>query len=306
MPPARRLARYKGSKTKKKKGSFTKWLFVFGVIVLVSLSSLFFVKPKKFTDDGKFSFVVNGEESVSVITFDPDLGDITKITIPAITEIDSARNLGKFKLGNIWKLGENEKIGGKLLQESIVKNFGFPVTAWAASEALALTHGNFFQRITSAFSSYETNLSFGDKIKIAMFSLKNSKTKEIDLSKTTFLKKTNLIDGEVGYTITKSIPTNLVLIFSDNDVAKKQFKVVVRNASDSGSSVIPLTIELTGAKIASELKENTSEVFCVVNSVEKTFAKKIAEVFGCSLKLSKPEGNFDLEIFIGEEFSSVY
>ncbi len=309
MPPARRLKRYKSSKHK----THIKipWLYLGIVFLAISLFVLvvcfFILRPKNFDDNSKLSLVINTDENLSIYVIDPAEPEIVKIKIPTETEIDSARDLGKFKAGNIWQLGQNEKIGGKLLQEGIVKNFGFPVSAWADSEADKLFSGNILQKFSVVFSKFDSNLSVGDKFKIALFTMRNVKKKEIDLSETSFLRKTRFMDGESGYTITQSIPSNLVLVFTDSLVSKKQLKVVLKNASGlSSDNTIPSVIEFSGGKVVSELREDGREIYCEVDSSEKEFAKKIAEVFGCTLKLKKAEGNFDVEITIGKEFLKRY
>lgn len=308
MPPARRLKRYKNSRSTKRQKPWSILILITGLTLILGLVVGFFiVKPKNFTDDYKLSLVVNGKDEISVFVFDPRESELVTITIPASVEVDTARDLGKFKLGNVWQLGINEKIGGRLLQESVVKNLGFPVTSWAEEKAFMLINGNFLQKFSAVVTNFDTNLTIGDKIKIALFSLQNSRKKEVDLTETTFLKKTNFVDGALGYQITKSYPSSLILVFSENEISNKQLKVVVKNVSGSNaSSIIPAVIEFSGAKVVSELRESADELFCEIVSEEKEFAKKISEVFGCSLKIKKSDGNFDVEISIGKAFSEKY
>lgn len=308
MPPARRLKKYKNSKNKEKRKLFPVFLLVTSVVLVISILIGFFVaKPKKFNDDSKFSIAVNSLEKTYIFVFNPQETELTTIEIPSSVEVDVSRDLGKFKLGNVWKLGQNEKVGGKLLQETVVKNFGFPITSWADDSALNLIHGNIFQKLSAIFNRFDTNLTIGDKIKIATFSIGKARTKVIDLKQTSFLREANFLDGENGYEVTRSYPTSLILVFAESDISKKQLKVAIKNVSGMNSySIIPWVIEFSGAKVVSELKEPQANIFCEVVSEQKDFAKKISDVFGCAVKIKKLDGNFDAEISIGSDFLQRY
>src|SRR3990167_7826494 len=119
MTPARRkiLERIRRGGAKKKRFSLKKIL-----IVLLLFGALFVViktQTRVWNGKEKVSVVVAGTNKVVISVFDPGTSEITNIYIPGETQVDAARELGTFRIKNIWRLGENEKIGGVLLSETV-------------------------------------------------------------------------------------------------------------------------------------------------------------------------------------------
>lgn len=117
-----RFKKYKDSKKKKKS------YLIFIVVVFLTLLAflVFFLTRARYWDGKtKLSVVINERDNVLISTFDPTLEEVTTVKIPASTQVEVSRSLGSWKLGSVWKLGKNEKVGGRLLQETIVKNFNF-------------------------------------------------------------------------------------------------------------------------------------------------------------------------------------
>lgn len=302
MRSARRLKR----KSKSEKKLPRVLLFVLVVLAGLFLLFLFLTKKSLWLKDAKFSLVLNGSEEISVVTFDPVASDMTVITIPASLQVDSARGFGKWKLGSIGKLGENEGLPGILLKETIVKNFGFPVYSWMEAEASELLDAGVGKRISSLFLSRKTNLGFVDKLKVSFFltKIQDSDIKKIDLSSTPYLRKTKLAGGEEGYSLTKTLPASLALVFSDTDIANKKLRVQVLNGSSADVlENVASVVELLGAKVVSELKSEPSEEDCKVVTNEELFGKFLSYTFGCKLSLSNPQSSVDVEIEVGEKFS---
>src|SRR3972149_6326651 len=128
MTPARRR-KYLRLK-KRGRRSFLKPLIYIGLALI--LIAFFFFNTKLWKLNQKLGLVINSPDgNVVVMSIDKQNEDITIIEIPATTQLDVARQLGSWRAKSIWTLGENEKLGGALLRETIVKNFHFPVLGWA-------------------------------------------------------------------------------------------------------------------------------------------------------------------------------
>lgn len=308
MPAHRkRLKRFRNTLKKKRgKKPFLR-LAVFFLALLFSILFLAF-GTYYWDDEGKLAMVVGGEgEDVVVGVFDTQLERITSIVIPADTQVEVARQLGSWRIGSVWKLGENERLKGKLLAETLVKQFKLPVVAWADKPARIYFTGKFFPILKLTFLPFETNLRLGDRIRMGIFSIrvKNMKKEVIDLSKTTSIKEGILADGERGYRVVGKTPAFLKALFSDPLIAEKNAKALIINKT--GSINLPHevgeVVEVMGAKIASIRNEEEEGFDCVVLAKDKQIARKISQPFSCKTEGEQPEGAFDIEIRLGKDFA---
>ncbi|OGM08696.1 hypothetical protein A2W13_03390 [Candidatus Woesebacteria bacterium RBG_16_36_11] len=273
------------------------------IFLIFGLLIIFLLKTRSWIGDAKLTLVINNSEDLYVAVFDPVADDITTVKIPGSVEVDVSRRLGKIRLVSIWQLGKDEKLDGRLLAETITKNFRIPVVAWADSQALGfIDKGNVIQAL---ISSYKTNLTLSDKLRLFFFTLgvKEFKRTDLDLSKTSFLKAKKLADGEMGYVVTDIMPQKLIVIASDNLVSKQDLKVILTNASGDSllSEKVGKIVESLGTKIAAidNLKEEDFD--CVVKGKDLKLDKRFALVLGCEVS-KDTSGNFDVEIKFGKKF----
>lgn len=307
MTPARRkiLARIKRGTAKKSHFGIKKLL---AVVATISVIFLFIKTQTRFWNGkDKLSIAIPTEDRIVVSTFDPEASEITNVYIPGDTQVDSARQLGTFRLKNIWKLGKNEKVGGALLSETILKNFKFPLTSWASEAAVAFSSSEPGQIFKAVVSPLETNLGMGDKLALALFSLrvKNTNRVEINLAQTPFIKKTKLIDGEEGYVISGQVPQDLGAVFADSEISKKALRVEIINETGESSdpTAVAQILEVLGAKVASLVKGEMKDYNCSILAESKEIGNKVAQVFGCEVISGLPEGNFNLEVRLGKGFA---
>jgi len=242
--------------------------------------------------------------------FDPEANEITSIIIPGDTQLEVARNLGKWKLKSVWNLGKNEGLGGELLTRTISKSLKFPVYIWADSPAVGFTSPKLTSVLHAVFTPYKTNLSFGDKIALGFFSLKvkNVDRVEINLNETTFIKQKQLEDGTNGYILTGLPSPKLYSNFIDEEFTRGTLRVVIKDASNDYTSAksVGELIEIMGGKISAITKEEESDVVCLVGSKSPDLAGKVAMIFGCDQKTGDNLENFDLEITLGKNFAQSF
>lgn len=305
-PAQRRRRRVKAKARKSGKKSIKKFLVVIFLAIFLFLLLIF---QTKFWSSSAKSFLVIQKKSGDIVVsvFDPELEKITNIVIPKNTEVGVARQLGVWKLGSVWRLGENEGIGGRLLAETIVKHFKLPVVAWADSLAEGLAMGDLLGVTKGSLLPYKTNLGMGDKIRIGLFSIriKNFKREDINLSESNVLRKTRLIDGEEGYVLVGDLPNWLNALFSNPDISDAKVKVIIYDATGKVriAEEVGEVVEVMGAKLASVKKEKAGDFDCEISGREKRIANEVAKVFSCQKLKRDPEGNFDLEIRLGKEFA---
>lgn len=307
MSPAQRRKKIAKRKAKRNgKKSYTKWLFILLVPLLIFLLITF--QTRFWKSSTKTSLVIykeNGEVVISV--FDPGLEKITNITFPKNTEVDVARQLGRWQLGSVRELGENENLEGKLLAETIVKHFKLPVAAWADASALGFAEGGIVGIAKASLLPYKTNLGIGDKLKLGLFSIriKNLKRENIDFSEGNILKKVTLIGGEEGYVLAGRLPNYIVALFSNSNISNEGAVVVILDATGKANVAeeVGEVVEVMGVKLANIKKEEADDFDCEVKGNNKELLEEIAQVFSCKKLKAAPEGNYDLEIRIGKEFS---
>lgn len=252
--------------------------------------------------------VVNGEDGSSfVLVFDPKQDQILSIRIPPNTQVEVARRLGIRKIKSVWELGVNEGVGGQLLAETVTRYFKFPVTAWSDSKALKLTSNNPFEVFYSAFGNYDTNLTFGDRVSLALFAIDvpNTGREEIDLADTAYLKETLLRDGENGYVVTGVQAEKLYSYFADETISNKEIGIGIRNGSTDPfvSKRIGEIVEVLGAKAAAISEGSNSEDDCLVRGNNMEVIRKIADIFSCTKEYQPYKQGVDIEIVFGESFS---
>jgi len=307
MTPARRktLERIKRGGAKKSRFSL-KYL----LIALVLISGVFiFIKTQTRVWNGsdKLSIAIYDGQRIVISTFDPKVDEITNIFIPGETQVDSSRELGTFRIKNIWQLAENEKIGGILLSETVTKNFKFPVISWSDSSAMAYSSGEVVQIIGASLKPFATNLGIGDKLALALFSLrvKNTNRVEIDLTETGYLKASRLIDKEGGYLIAGRPPQQVASIFADPEISEESVRIAIINETGESSDPesVAQILEVIGGKVSSLTKGEVQDYDCEILGEDKDTINKLAKVLGCEVKNKPPEGNFDLEVRMGKRFA---
>lgn len=280
---------------------------VYLIPVFAVLLFLLFSKSSLWDVSSKLAVAVNAEDGPELLVFDKELEEITRIHIPKDTETQVARQLGTWKIGSVWQLGENEKLGGKLLVESITFHLKFPVYIWADTAALGFVEGGPFSFLKALSFPYKTNLSLADRLKLAQFVLrvKEFKKSEVELSETSAIRRTKLVDGSEGYRTTGQVPPSILALFSDTHIAQKQTRVVIYDATEKYqlAQEVGEIVEIIGAKVTAIKKEEKKDYDCKVVGIDDKSAEKVALVLGCEKSSDKVSGNFDLEIYLGEEFS---
>jgi len=302
--PARVSAR------RKRRPSLRPSLFLVPLVLILSLLLIRLVMQKSVWD-GKNRFVVavSGlDGGVSLLVFDPLSHLITTIDIPSNTSLELSHQLGTWKLGSVWHLGKQEKIGGRLLKDTITKSLLLPVDAWAEAQAMGFARGSLPSLIRAVIAPYDTSLNFKDKLNLALFSIKVQSGERlfIDLSRSGYLTKTQLLSGEEGYTVKSAPPLALEKLFSVEDVAREKARIAIYDSSSAPSvaSVMTNVINILGTKVVSIQKADKSDIDCQITTRPKLATSRIiARIFSCKLQSSPPEGNYDIEIKVGESFA---
>lgn len=308
MSPAQ--SRIKRNKRKNRKSSnlFNKWLFI--LLLIIGVFVLFLLTTKYWSKDAALSVVFpqkNGD--VEIATFNPNDDSISTITIPAETQVRVARQLGTWRIKSVWKLGQKEKMEGQLLAETVTREFGVPVYAWADTEFGGFAKPDPISVVKATISFYKTNIGLGDRLRLALFSvgIKNFKRSDVNLKDTRFLTKKVLVDGGEGYVLKDTLSGSLLAEFYDARLAKGNTKIKI--IDDTGNSGIAEDVgriaEVVGLKVASIQKEQESNVDCQISGNNDYAVKKMAILFACDKKNLGSE-NFDVVMRLGTKFTKRY
>lgn len=306
--PARRRKRRRKEKERAKRNP---WLLLLTTVAAIAVGAFFITSSKSWDSKSKLTLLVHDPKGdVNLLTFDPVMEEISVIVIPSNTEVEVAQHFGTYQLGNVWKLGQSEGLQGNLLSKTITKNFKFPVYVWAENEALGFASTNYIEVIKAVVSNYRTNLSLGDRFKIAAFSISvsNSRRVELDLSKTQYLSKTKLVDGQDGYIIEKDIPVSILSIFTNPIISGREHRVVITNETGNAAVAerVGEVVEVLGVQVASVRRGDGDTEGCIVGGNDQSSVEIISKIFDCSIKKRDQDANLDIEIVLGSNFEDTY
>ncbi len=277
------------------------------IILLVSLGIFVFVKlnTRYWNGKDKLGFVYQaGNGDVGVVVADPVASELTTLIIPGETEVEIARNYGSLRIKNVWQLSLNEKLEGKLLPETVMQNFLFPVFLWSSEAGGAIGEGR-LENIASFVISGQTNIPLGDRLNLGLFALKVATLgkNEIDLGQSQFLQKQVLKDGVSGYRAVGTISERLTVYFSDDEMIKENVKVyIIDETGETGvAEKTGQIMEVLGGKVVSIDKRAPQKYDCQVSAKNKNIGAKISRFLAC--RVVSGDTDFDVEIKLGQDFA---
>ena len=264
---------------------FSKSVF-FAILVLLVIFLLIIFKNGNL--DEKLIFAeMKGDGSVQIRVLDPSIRQIFNINIPGETEVRVSRNYGLMMLKNVWRLSLDEGLEGKLLAETLTRFFKFPVYFWSKE-------------------ADKSNLSWGDKLKVYLFSISlgNSRNVDLDLEDLGYIKKTILVSGVSGYSVTSQFPKRLLGVFSDKFIAKGT-TVALKDATGNSQTAneIAEILEVLGAKVVAVDRLRRSSQDCKISGKNRQVSKKVSLYFDCQIEEESTDSSFDLQISLGGRFA---
>jgi len=283
----------KRKKVKKNNIKIPRKVLVLFFIVISLFAAFFLFLTSSAIDSNKYVVAFQGESGdVQVEIYDFSSGEIDVIDIPGDVYVNTAYGFGDWRIGSLGKLGNQEKYGGELLRMSIVKSFHFPVDAWVEGSRLS-------------FNS-NSSLSLKQKLQLLWFKLRTpvSKTSETDLKNGGYLQETKLPDGDDGYALVRELPASLGTKFTISWGEKRMPRVGIYNTTGgSGNTIHNLSevIHILGGDWVIVEKPPT-ENDCYVKGNNSALKEKLSKLLLCSINDESVEGNFDIEIVVGQKF----
>ena len=311
MPARHKVkSRLAARKTRKPKSGVSKLFFVLPILGIAGIIVFFLLVAGSIGKLSRVSLVTPDDSGNVVYTlFDFNAGRLTAVMVPSDTQLSVARNLGTWKIGSVWKLGQDEKIGGTLLAETVTKSLTLPTYYWGDASYAGLGSGNLSEILKSVFSFKPTNLTLADRVRVGLFSfqVKPGDRENIDLSKSKFLVRAKLQDGGLGYKLSGSdLPFDIRAAVADSAISKEMSTILLENSTGKGyiNSEVSSIIGNLGAKISSISKLDINrDIDCVVYG-DRGLATliSIAKTFSCRMEPRLSGYNFDVVMRVGEGF----
>lgn len=249
---------------KKTKQQNSRWPLVVSLLILVAFVSLAYLFYKVFTVDS-FSFVNRAENGDAEIIVYDSVGSTTRIFVVANdTVLSSSRSLGEYRLDNLWILGRKEGYGGKIISESISKNFLIPLYYWKD----------------------------GNKSNLDIFKLIRAKI----LLKSRSYKKVVLDLNKVS--------NSVLVNFVNSEISEDEVDVEIEDLTGTigVSGDVSKILEILGTKITSFSKGYDKDLDCEVIGTSKKFVEVIAIYLGCK-QIVNQDLKFDIVVRLGVKFA---
>ncbi|HLD91904.1 MAG TPA: hypothetical protein VI795_00760 [Patescibacteria group bacterium] len=258
------MRKFKKLKEKRLKGKKNKKVLVFATVALLFflfLSFIFFIF--KLQSLKKFAYVSNKDGNVEIIIVDSQKDKYLKMLISKDFNLESSRNYGQYEIGNLWILGQKDGFKGKLIAETVTKNFSIPIFLWKDGRSSNL---NLLQRLKSIIVQKE--LTEYDYV------LKTVNTPDTVL--------VNFIDSEMEFVSPK---LEMVDLTGSNSLAKNIVNI----------------LGVYGVKTTSYSKGYDENLDCEVSGFNQYLVDTVVKIFSCEKK--EKDVNVDLRIRIGKVFA---
>lgn len=234
------------------------------ILFITTILLIGIVSYKLFTIE-KFIYINRTKSNdAEIIIVDPLQDKMTKYLVTADTEMNSARGYGNYKLSSLWALSEKDEIRGKLITETILKNYSLPVFLWR--------------------NESKSNLSFLQKLKTHFINNKKSDNR--------------LIIGS------RKISNSILINFVEKDFVDITPKIDLEDLTGSLNTVenISRTIEIIGGKIASNSKGYEENLDCEIIGKNSKTMQIFVDIFSCDSNIDDSI-NTDLKIRLGAKFA---
>lgn len=238
-----------------------RWLGLFIFLVFCFLS---FTAFKVMTLDKFFYLNKTSAGDGEVIIVDPQKDETLKYLIPAEIEFEASGGYGSYKLSSLWLLSEKDPQSGKLVTDTVVKNFSLPIYLWK--------------------NDAKSNLTIYQKIKIFL-SVKKNANYEAKITN-------NKINNSILINFVNSQYLDNVLKIEVEDLTGTQYVI------DKVSRII----EVIGSKISNNSKGYDTELDCEIIVKEVKIAEPLNNIFNCKVLIDSLLSS-DIKLRLGAKFA---
>lgn len=287
-------------------------IVIFSIILITTFSFILHVtlSSKQFEFSGKVNIASVDKEGNSIISiYDTLNNEIILIKIPSNLQINVSRNLGIWKIKSLWALGQQAKVDGVILTETLTRKLGLPVYFYGSENISGFSSTGLSPKVKALLFPGSTNLGFGDRLRLLIFSLKirNRDKIDINLSDYSFLKETKLTDGSIGYILVGDTPTRITSFFNEPVISNSNIIVEIIDKTNAGNMTksISRVIETLGGKVVSVSDKPAEKEDCFIRSGIPA-VKLIANYLNCIPVIDNNIESGKVQIEIGTDYQERY
>ncbi len=330
------LPRWRREQKKQRRLKFVillRLILVFVLVAAVSLIGLWFwktSKSSKLPKTGRVTVVFSSHPLLIVSLNEQQ--EMVIVSIPDKTHVETTHGFGSYRLGAVWALGKQEKIGGALLAETVQELLGIPVDGWVGPDdinsewTVANTKNDITdlknkltsltvllnpKQIINLKKNVQTNLSIFDLARFwySARSVRFDKIIFVDLEKTPALATLSLADGSQALTAdTSLIDKEIKDLYKDNRIVDEHLLIEVLNGTDKpglANRIARLIVNLGGTVVSigniSKPVKNC-QLSGDSQALQSFTSQRIALVFNCQTVPATENLRADLQILIGEDY----
>lgn len=262
------------------------------------------------------------DRQANLVSFSPDEGELTIISLPQETRIGVVHGYGDYPLGSLRKLEIQEK-RKDLLVESLKENFGIPIDGWvetAGSEQQLADSGQhtvaskeeILTRLRSQMlGGGRSNLTSVDLFRLwwGIRGLRFDKIKTVDLVKTNSLTTQVLADQTQALEINNSnLDERFQRLFFEPLLRQERLGIEVLNATmhpGLGERAARIVNNMGGEVLIvgnSDKQIKKCQASSTKEKKESYTVKKLEKVFNCDWEEKKEEGRAEITLILGEDY----
>lgn len=295
-------------------------LFVFALLLFFSLSAGYLLVIGNAIPKVETLLVISDPPVLVSVDFSSKKEKaVNFVLLPNKLETKSAWGYGNYRLESIYKLGEQEKIGGgQLLAESLQVSFGIPVSGWIDLRATNISGSpgklwllSVFRK--ALFRKGSMNLPTKEAIFWLLSIIKTGgvEYKVHDIEKDGLTYEEIIENRSLLGINTEKINQKYPWLFFDRELESEGMAIAVLNGSDHAglASAAKKVIELMSGHVVLLADYPESAAGCVLKT-RKEISKsltvlKLSRVFGCDIIHEDMRQNYraDVVIILGSEYS---
>ncbi len=295
---------------------------IFGgfILLLIWIGFVSFQTINQAVWDGKhqLNFVIQSEQII-VFSYHPEDQFLNILAIPKSTHIEVAKNFGAYQIGNIYNLGNMEKIdGGELLLMSLRNFFGVPIDGYIKIDncnigSRMLIEANLLPILGCLTKGkIVSNFNFWDFVRFIpkLHSLALSQIKTINFLQTGMLQEEVLPDNSLILLPDYPRIDNLVLeLFGDKTALNEAVTIKVSNgtevsglAKEVGRLIKNFGAELVGTDDAGTLY-NESVLYYRDAKIKNSYTfRKIKQIFKVKKLIHHDQIETDINLIVGNNY----
>jgi len=280
-------ARRRKTKEKQQKIQLPKAVLLVIFTIVVLCASVYLVISQSIKQ--KILAVASYKNGTHIVTvYDLEEGIRSKVIIPGDLYANAAHQRGEWRLDQITKIIDVEKLSPHIYADSIMKALDIPIDEYTYNSSSSM---NIFERI---------------KLALLSLNISSSSLNIYDLADTYMLQQERLPDGGEGYVMSGEVSSSIKRLFVDDEFASHNYRVEVIGGKETNYQslldVVDILTTIGTHVVFVKNDESIDNSDCVIESKEDVDVSRISRVFNCKKRVLT-EGNLDIRVLLSKEFT---